>query len=99
MALSRRSQSTEEFTPEEPVYQNYEELFKDLPNGKVQCYNVWIGGKPNNTETGTLGYLPEYVGPPEGIAQTPDLVEEYPLIISDVHAYRLCNHSYYVGVP
>ena len=34
-----------------------------------------------------------------GIAETPELAEEYPLIISDVHAYRLCNHSYYVGVP
>lgn len=85
--------------PTEPKYQDYETLFAQLPNGKVQCYNEWIGGKPNNTETGTLGYLPEYIGPPEGIAQTPELVEEYPLIISDVHAYRLCNHSYYVGVP
>lgn len=84
---------------EEPTYQNYEKLFADLPNGKVQCYNEWIGGKPNNTETGTLGYLPEYVGPPESLAGTPELAEEYPLVISDVHAYRLCNHSYYVGVP
>ncbi|MBR5869899.1 MAG: hypothetical protein IKZ09_02575, partial [Clostridia bacterium] len=40
-------------------------LFAQLPGGKVQCYNEWIGGKPNNTETGTLSYLPEYAGPPE----------------------------------
>ena len=82
-----------------PVYRNYEKLFAQLPGGKVQCYNEWIGGKPNNTETGELGYLPVYQGPPEGIAETPDIAAEYPYIISDVHAYRLCNHSYYVGLP
>ncbi len=90
---------TDGAVPTEPQYQNYAKLFADLPNGKVQCYNEWIGGKPNSTETGELGFLPEYSGPPEGIAETPELAEEYPLIISDVHAYRLCNHSYYVGVP
>lgn len=90
---------TDGATPAEPVYQNYEELFAMLPNGKVQCYNEWIGGKPNCMETGELGFLPEYSGPPEGIAETPELAEEYPLIISDVHAYRLCEHSYYVSIP
>ncbi|MBQ3105922.1 MAG: molybdopterin-dependent oxidoreductase, partial [Eggerthellaceae bacterium] len=80
-------------------YQNYAKLFEQLPGGKVQCYNEWIGGKPNNTETGTLGYLPEYAGPPESHYNTPELAEEYPLIITDVHAYRLCNHSYYVSIP
>ena len=40
-----------------------------------------------------------YHGPAESIAGTPDIAKEYPLIISDVHAYRLCNHSYYVDVP
>lgn len=71
----------------------------DLPHGKVQCYNEWIGGKPNVTDTGTLEYLPVYKGPVEGLTETPELAEEYPLVISDVHAYRLCNHGYYVGVP
>ena len=34
---------TEEFTPEEPVCPNYEELFEDLPNGEGnQCYSEWI---------------------------------------------------------
>lgn len=85
--------------PEEPVYQDYQSLFATLPNGKVQCYNEWIGGKPNSFDTGTLNHLPTYKGPPEGITQTPELCEEYPLILSDVHAYRLCNHSYYADVP
>lgn len=82
--------------PEEPVYQDYATVFEELPEGKVQCKNMWIGGKPNNTETGTLGYLPEYVGPPESLDKTPELAEEYPLIITDVHAHRTCQHAHYL---
>lgn len=85
--------------PTEPEYRNYAKLFAKLPNGKVQCYNEYMGGKLNNLETDTLPYLPEYQGPPEGITETPELVKEYPLVFSDVHAYRLCNHSCYVDVP
>ncbi len=85
--------------PEEPTYQNYEELFAKLPNGKVQCYNEIIGGMPNNREDGTLGYLPEYVGPPEGIAETPEIAAEFPLIFTDVHAHRLSVHSYFGNLP
>lgn len=88
----------EEFVSEDPEYQNYEELFADLPEGKVQCYNAWIGNMPD-VEGGTLSPLPVYAGPPESLTNTPELAEEYPYIFSDVHAYRLCNHSYYVNVP
>lgn len=83
----------------EPKYQDYATLFAALPDGKVQCSNAWIGGKPNADGTGELGWLPEYSGPPEGIAETPELAGEYPLIMSDVHAYRLCEHSYYSSIP
>ena len=85
--------------PTEPPYQNYEELFKDLPNGKVQCYNEIIGGQPNNRDDGELSYLPVYQGPPEGIAETPEIAKEFPLIFSDVHAHRLSVHSYFGNVP
>ena len=64
-------------------------LFKDLPHGKVQCYNEFIGGKENSDGSGTLPYLPVYQGPPEGLAETPELAKEFPLILSDVHAHRL----------
>ncbi len=83
----------------EPKYQDYATLFAALPGGKVQCANAWIGGKPNADDTGELGWLPEYSGPPEGIAETPELAGDYPLIMSDVHAYRLCEHSYYSSIP
>jgi anaerobic selenocysteine-containing dehydrogenase len=83
----------------ETTYKKYATLFASLPHGKVQCYNEYIGGKPNTDETGILPYLPVYKGPPEGIAQTPELAKEYPLIISDVHADRRCEHSFHHNVP
>ena len=90
---------TDGATATEPEYQRYAELFKDLPNGKVQCYNSWIGDMPSADDQSTISPLPVYNGPAESIAGTPDIAEEYPLIFSDVHAYRLCNHSCYVNVP
>ena len=90
---------TDGATPTEPEYQRYAELFAELPNGKVQCYNEWIGNKPNCQENGEISPVPVYNGPAESIAGTPDIAAEYPLVFSDVHAYRLCNHSYYVNVP
>lgn len=85
--------------PTEPAYQDYEKMFANLPGGKVQCVNEWIGDKPNAMDTGTIERLPVYKGAPESLDGTPDVAAEYPLVISDVHAYRLCNHSYYHDVP
>lgn len=85
--------------PTEPAYQDYEKMFASLPGGKAQCVNEWIGDKPNAMDTGTIERLPVYKGAPESIVGTPDVAAEYPLVISDVHAYRLCNHSYYHDVP
>lgn len=90
---------TEDFTPEEPTYQDYAKKLSSVPEGKVQLRNDWIGGKPNVEGTGELSSLPVYRGAPESLTETPELAEEYPLVFSDVHAYRLCNHSYYVNVP
>lgn len=74
-------------------------MFATLPNNKVQCYNELIGGKPDTLDKGTVPYLPEYRGPVENIAGTPDIAAEFPLVFSDVHAYRLCNHGYYCDLP
>jgi thiosulfate reductase/polysulfide reductase chain A len=80
--------------PRDQQAQRWTGLFKDLPYGKVQCYNEYLGGKPTNDGTGTLPYLPVYQGPPEGLAQTPEFAREFPLILSDVHAHRLSHHSW-----
>lgn len=90
---------TDDAKPTEPEYQNYAKMFENLPEGKVQCKQLWLGGKPNATDTGEIEFFPVYKGSPESKERTPELVEEYPMIISDVHAYRLCNHSYFHDVP
>lgn len=82
----------------EPEYRRYEELFSTLPNNKVQCYHEVFGGKPDNTDVGTLGYLPEYVGPPENLSNK-ELASEYPLVFSDVHGHRLAQHSHRNNLP
>ena len=82
----------------EPEYRRYEELFSTLPNNKVQCYHELFGGKLDNTDVGTLGYLPEYVGPAESLADK-ELAAEYPLVFSDVHGHRLAQHSHRNNLP
>ncbi len=90
----------EKAAPTEPTYADYAKTFGDLPDGKVQCANSWIGGKPDNLDAGELSATPVYVGPPENLTTSdPDLIKQYPLVFSDVHAYRLCNHSCYVNIP
>ncbi len=80
------------------LYRKYEKLFANLPHGKVQCYNELIGGQPSCDGSTILSYLPQYVGPPEGMAETPELAKEFPLVLSDVHAHRLSQHSYHHNV-
>ncbi len=82
-----------------PQYRKYSQLFKDLPHGKVQCYNEFMGGKDSCDSSVKLNYLPVYQGPPEGIAETPALAKEFPLVLSDVHAHRFSQHSYMHDVP
>jgi thiosulfate reductase / polysulfide reductase chain A len=80
-------------------YRRYDRLFKDLPHGKVQCYNEFLGGKDTCDDSGTLDYFPVYKGPPEGIHETPELAKEYPFVLSDIHAQRFCQHSYMHDFP
>jgi thiosulfate reductase / polysulfide reductase chain A len=85
--------------PPTPQFKRYAQLFQNLPHAKVQCYNEVIGGQLNNQKSGQLPYFPIYQGPPEGLQQTPELAAEYPLILSDVHAHRLSEHSFYHNLP
>lgn len=85
--------------PSEPAYRDYARMFAHLPDGKVQCFNALLAGKPDNLDEGVLVGLPVYRGPVEGIAQTPEIARDYPLILSDVHADYRCQHSYCLDVP
>lgn len=80
-----------------PAKPDYARMFSGLPHGKLQCRNEVMGGKPDR-RGGVLPEFPEYRGPAEGLAETPKLAEDYPLIFSDVHAYYLSQHSYYANV-
>jgi anaerobic selenocysteine-containing dehydrogenase len=58
-----------------------------------------IGGNPNVDGTGVLPFFPVYTGASENLTSTPKIAAEYPLILSDVHADRRCQHSELVSVP
>ena len=77
---------------------DYATLFAKLPGGKVPCFNSILAGKPGCDDTTALGGLPEYRGPAEGIAETPELARDYPFAFSDVHADRLAQHSCFSDV-
>ena len=47
-------------------YRKYALLFKDLPHGKVQCYNELIGGKENNDRTRDAALSARLPGPARG---------------------------------
>lgn len=84
---------------EQAACRRYDKLFAALPHGKVACANELLGGMPSADGTRKLARLPEYRGPAESLAGTPELAREYPYVFSDVHAYGLCQHGYYADVP
>ena len=77
---------------------DYADLLSGLPGGKIPCHNRMLAGKPGCDGRTVLSGLPEYRGPAEGIAETPELAREYPFAFSDVHAHRLANHSYFSDI-
>lgn len=84
---------------DELVRENRRRMFASLPNGKVQCAGGVIGGKPTADGTGVLAFLPQCPGAAESFGSTPELAADYPFVFSDVHAHRLCMHSYFQDIP
>lgn len=83
-----------------PQGPDYGRMFSMLPNNKIQGKNELLGGKAGagSFEGEKLDFLPVYLGPVEGIAETPELAKEYPYAFSDVHAHRLAEHSYFNNI-
>ena len=83
-------------------YGNYDSLFKMksarlsgepfLPHGKVEIYNT-------SFEEHGINPLPEWKEPPESITGTPELVNRYPLILSDYHTSNCYSASWQRNVP
>jgi anaerobic selenocysteine-containing dehydrogenase len=84
------------------VYEKYEKFFSTrssrlsgepyLPEGKVAIYNTTF-------EKHGLNPLPEWRELPEGVTATPELLKDYPLILSDFHTSKAYNASWLRNVP
>ena len=75
-----------------PKYKKYEREGFDTPTGKVELYS---------TVFEKYGYdpLPTYVEPPESPVSTPELMKEYPLILTTGGRYIEYYHSEQRQVP
>jgi len=72
--------------------ERYEKAFENLPQKKVQLYNTVL-------EKEGFEPLPTYKGEPEDPLNTPELLEEYPLIFTDEHSDYVNHHSWMRNVP
>ena len=85
-----------------PEYEKYERIFSTpsprlsrapyLPQGKVAIYNT-------SFEENGFNPLPEWVEPPESPTSTPELLEKYPLILSDTHTSEVYNAGWLRNIP
>jgi anaerobic selenocysteine-containing dehydrogenase len=84
------------------TYENYAKGFQRksprlsrapfLPHGKVEIYNTTF-------EEAGFNPLPEWREPPESITSTPDLTDQYPLVLSDYHTSKNYTASWQRNVP
>ena len=85
-----------------PEYQQYAKRFSAkstridkgpyLPQGKVALYNTLF-------EQNGFNPLPEWRELPEGPTATPELLEKYPLLMSDYHTSKTYNAAWLRNVP
>ena len=85
-----------------PKYEKYEMMFSTpsprlshspyLPQGKVAIYNTTF-------EENDFNPLPEWVEPPESPTATPELLEKYPLVLSDTHTSEVYNAGWLRNIP
>lgn len=84
------------------VYEKYQQTFnrtspnilKDpyLPQGKVAIYNTAF-------EEHGFSPMPVWKEPPESPTATPELLEKYPLILTDYHTSKVFNASWLRNIP
>jgi anaerobic selenocysteine-containing dehydrogenase len=84
------------------VYEKYETIFSSksprlseapfLPQGKVAIYNTTF-------EAAGYNPLPEWREPPESPTGTPELLNKFPLTLSDFHTSKVYNASWLRNVP
>lgn len=102
MKALRRKQNGVTFNSGPPVYEKFKTVFNRrsesldrqpyLPQGKVALFNTTF-------EKAGFTPLPEWREPPESLSATPELTEEYPLILSDYHTSKNFSASWQRNVP
>ena len=91
-----------EFKPKPKTFEKYNATFSRksprlngapfLPQRKVEIYNT-------SFEAAGFNPLPEWREPPESISGTPELLTEYPLVLSDYHTSKNFSASWQRNVP
>jgi anaerobic selenocysteine-containing dehydrogenase len=84
------------------VFEKYDKVFNQcsprlgfpayLPQGKVALYNT-------SFEAAGFSPLPRWHEPPESISGTPELAQQYPLILADYHTSKNFSASWQRNVP
>jgi anaerobic selenocysteine-containing dehydrogenase len=72
--------------------ERFDELFKDLPNGKIQLSNRIL-------EEEGFEPFPVYHGEPEDLLNAPELARTYPLLFTDEHSDYINHHSWMRDIP
>jgi anaerobic selenocysteine-containing dehydrogenase len=102
MAELRQQRTGVVYPSDPPAYEKYQAVFNRpsprldrrpfLPQSKVALYNT-------SFEEAGFNPLPEWREPPESLSATPDLIERYPLILSDYHTSKNFSASWQRNVP
>jgi anaerobic selenocysteine-containing dehydrogenase len=90
------------YEPKPMVYEKYEKVFTTpsaalsgapyLRQGKVAIYNTAF-------EENGFNPLPEWVEPPESPTNTPELLAEYPLTLTDTHSSEVYIQGWLRNIP
>lgn len=90
------------FPPADHIFEKYETVFQQssprlgapafLPQGKVALYNTTF-------EAAGFSPLPRWHEPPESLSGTPELAQQYPLILADYHTSKNFSASWQRNVP
>lgn len=81
-----------EKTPWTEQRERFQELFKDLPNGKVQLCNRIL-------EEQGVEPMPVYRGEAEDPLNVPELAGTYPLMLTDEHSDYINHHAWMRDIP
>jgi len=102
MLSLRQQQTGVKYPPAAHLYEKYQTAFQQrsprlnaapfLPQGKVALYNTTF-------EAAGFSPLPVWHEPPESLTGTPELLQQYPLILSDYHTSKNFSASWLRNVP